>query len=905
VIRLQAGARLGPYEIITLLGAGGMGRVYRARDTRLGRDVALKVLPPELAADPERRQRFEHEARTAGALNHPNIVAVYDLGNDNGISYIVTEIVEGEPLRARIDNGKLTTREVLDYAAQMSDALSAAHAAGIVHRDLKPENVMITVRGRVKLLDFGLARHFELPRAVSSTITAIATRPGMILGTVAYMSPEQVKGLPADHRSDIFSFGSVVFEMLSGYRPFAGETSVETLTAIMKQEARRLPETAPPGLTRIVDRCLEKNPEQRFQSARDLGFVLRSVTTTTSGEAPAAAAVQQPPAPKPGWFRIALPWLACVIFATAFVLALLAPPGADISSLTFRPIASSEEPEFRGVWSPDGRSIAYVSMVGLSEQVMVKGLEATAPVQLTQLPAGPGASSPNWSLDGRRVYFLWRRTVWSVARAGGDPQMLFAPSGEAPSMLAAALSPDGNVLAVWRSTRVGEEIRSSVWLSSPPGAPLKKYEPAPFEVTGTFGPVFLGWAPDGRKLMASFYRTEGPQMWLLPFPDGERAEPHRVFAELVGGGSPSFSWFPDSRHVVLSLVDGVHTRGRLWAADTVSEKARPLTAGDSREYLPAVAPDGKRILYTSGAVDYDLMQVPLDGGQPQPLVGTRRFEAWPSWSPVAPEFAYVTDVGGEQEIRVYNTETHRNHVSVSRANFPNLPVSGFQSPVFSPDSSQIAFAARTSTNLSSIWISPTNGGVPARLTGESVFAQTPAWAPDGKWIAHQELRNGRISLVKTRVGSNQPGETILARSCEEAPSWSPTGDWIICAGPDGPAIVSPDGKQERRLGKRYLSAAVWSKDGSSLYVAFIEGGTIRLANLDWRTGEQRLLVDWPRQYAVAAPVAGTANVSLSPDGRSLAMTTVRFDTDLWLLEGFEPPSGFFDWLPWRGTHTLR
>ena len=795
-------------------------------------------------------------------------------------------------------------RELMDIAAQIADALSEAHAAGIVHRDLKPENVMITLQGRVKLLDFGLARHFELPRTVSSTITAIATRPGMILGTVAYMSPEQVKGAPADHRSDIFSFGCVLFEMLCGTRPFAGETSVETLTAIMKQEPSRLPETVPVNLARIVERCLEKNPEQRFQSARDLGFVLRSIVTTSGVEIPAAAAVSAL-TPKPRRFQAAIPWIACAFLAAVFVLALLAPPGANISGLTFRPVASGEEPELRGSWSPDGRSIAYVSMVGFSEQVLVKSLGSAAPVQLTKLPTGPGASSPFWSFDGNRVYFIWGGTIWSVARAGGDPQMLFGPTKEPPSMLAATLSPDGTTLAVWRSTRVGEETRSSVWLSSPPGSTLRKYEPAPFEVTGTFGSVFLGWSPDGSKLMASFYRTEGPQMWILPFPGGKGAEPRRVFEALVGSGAPSFSWFPDSRHVVLSLVDGVHARGRLWGADTESEKAQPLTAGDSREYLPAVSPDGKQILYTSGAVDYDVLEVPLDGGEPRPLIATRRFEAWASWSPAASEFAYVTDAGGEQEIRVHNNETHREHVAVSPRSFPNLPVNGFQSPVFSPDGSRIAFAARTSTQLSSIWISPTVGGVPARLTGEAVFAQTPAWSPDGKWIAHQELRNGRISLVKTRVGTNQPGEIILKRGCEEAPAWSPAGNWILCAGPEGPAVVSPDGKQERKLGTRYLPAGAWSKDGSKLYLGLVDEGTVKVVILDWQTGQHRVLLDWPRQYAVAAPIAGTSSASLSADGRSLTTTIVRLDTDLWLLEGFEPPSKFFDWLPWRGTRTLR
>ena len=279
---LVPGARLGPYEILGRLGSGGMGDVYRARDERLGREVAVKVLHPESSADPDRLHRFEQEARAAGALNHPNLLAVFDTGLHDGAPYIVFELLEGGTLRQAVAAAALPPRKGLDYARQIAHGLAAAHEKGIVHRDLKPENLFVTSDGRVKILDFGLAKlrpaldpHAPREGATFSTATA----PGVVLGTVGYMSPEQVKGGPADHRSDIFSFGAVVYEMLSGRQPFSGDSSPEVMTAILRGDPPELGKV-PPGLEAVVRRCLEKRPEKRFQSARDLAFSLEAVSGT-------------------------------------------------------------------------------------------------------------------------------------------------------------------------------------------------------------------------------------------------------------------------------------------------------------------------------------------------------------------------------------------------------------------------------------------------------------------------------------------------------------------------------------------------------------------------------------------------------------------------------------------------
>src|SRR5436309_578772 len=285
---IAAGTKLGRYEIRSQIGEGGMGEVYRARDEKLNRDVAIKVLPATCSQDAERLRRFEQEAQATSALNHPNILAVYDVGTHDGAPYVVSELLEGETLRQRTTGAALAQRRVVDYALQIAHGLAAAHDKGIVHRDLKPENLFVTRDSRVKILDFGLAKLIGAADTDLSQ-TSIPTRrvntdPGKVMGTVGYMSPEQVRGRSADHRSDIFSLGTILYEMLSGKRAFHGDSAVETMNAILKEDPPELSETNQnigPSLERVVDHCLEKNPEERFQSARDLAFALEALSGAT------------------------------------------------------------------------------------------------------------------------------------------------------------------------------------------------------------------------------------------------------------------------------------------------------------------------------------------------------------------------------------------------------------------------------------------------------------------------------------------------------------------------------------------------------------------------------------------------------------------------------------------------
>src|SRR5271170_5404043 len=300
---LTPGTKLGPYEILGPLGAGGMGEVYRARDTRLGRDVALKILPESFASNADRLHRFEQEARAVAALNHPNILAIHDIGEQNGSPFLVSELLDGESLRVALDRGVLPQRKTIEYGVQIAHGLAAAHEKGIVHRDLKPENVFVTKDGRIKILDFGLAKLTQSAGADPNgvTLTSENTAAGVVMGTASYMAPEQVRGEPADPRTDIFAFGAVLYEMISGVRAFRRNTAAETMTAVLKEDPAELSgpvRMVSPTLERIVRRCLEKSPEQRFQSARDLSFALSALSGTETSLTARAAAVAAAAAPR-------------------------------------------------------------------------------------------------------------------------------------------------------------------------------------------------------------------------------------------------------------------------------------------------------------------------------------------------------------------------------------------------------------------------------------------------------------------------------------------------------------------------------------------------------------------------------------------------------------------------------
>jgi hypothetical protein len=367
---IATGTRLGPYEILAPLGAGGMGEVYRARDTRLGREVAVKVLPPAFASDPDRLRRFEQEARAAGRLEHPNILVIHDVGTHEGSPYLVTELLEGETLRARMAPGALPPRKAIDCALQIARGLAGAHERGLVHRDLKPENLFVLRDGRVKILDFGIAKLTRPEEGAPAGAPAGATRaaaptapadtdPGLVMGTAGYMAPEQVRGLPADHRADIFAFGAILYEMLSGRRAFRGDTSAETMTAILRDEPPELSSGGrplPPALERIVRHCLEKEPPERFQSASDIAFALESLSgISDSGLKPVVTG-----AGRGSWRRFVVPAAAALLLlAAGFLVGRQFAAGPSETSAQYRKLTFRRGSIQVARFSGDGHSVYY------------------------------------------------------------------------------------------------------------------------------------------------------------------------------------------------------------------------------------------------------------------------------------------------------------------------------------------------------------------------------------------------------------------------------------------------------------------------------------------------------------------------------------------------------------------
>src|SRR5215467_442092 len=418
---LKPGTKLGPYEVEAPLGAGGMGEVYRAHDARLAREVAIKVLPEVLAKDSDRLQRFEQEARALGALNHPNLLAVFDVGVSDGLKYLVSELLEGNTLRERLSEGALPQRKVIEYSTKIASGLAAAHDKGIVHRDLKPENIFITKDEQVKILDFGLAKYVSDAKdggATALTAGPGATAPGTVMGTCGYMSPEQVRGEATDSRSDIFSFGAMLYEMTTGKRAFVGETAAETMTAILKSEPPELDGSiASAGMAQILEHCLEKNPTNRFQSVRDLGFALRALSGTG-----VTAAIKQTKEP-----RTESVWrwgmgLGLLILGAGlgYFLRGKAPSAPELRAVL--PITNGvamytlgDEAGMPAI-SPDGSSLVFV---GTAEGKTMLFLRPMNVATAKPLPGTENGKFPFWSPDGKSVAFFADRHLKRVDIAGG------------------------------------------------------------------------------------------------------------------------------------------------------------------------------------------------------------------------------------------------------------------------------------------------------------------------------------------------------------------------------------------------------------------------------------------------------------------------------------------------------
>jgi serine/threonine protein kinase/Tol biopolymer transport system component len=878
---------IGSYQLLEKLGEGGMGVVYKAKDTRLNRFVAIKALPLEKAVDEERLARFLQEARAASTLTHPNIVTLYDVVTDNGSDFIVMEYVAGELLAAKIARKELRLPQILKLGAQIADALGCAHAAGIVHRDLKPQNIMVAADGTAKVLDFGLAK--LQPAVVSSdeaTATVVKTGDGLVIGTMGYMSPEQVRGREVDHRSDIFTFGLVLYEMLAGTRAFTGESSIEVMNAIIKDSPAPLPAWVPPPLRQIVDRCLEKEPQHRFESARDLAFALRTYAAGSATSTTLAVAPVKPPAR----------WLLPVTTAVALTLAALSVllyagrGGPDLSGLKFRPIATDAEEEDLGSWSPDGKSITYLKKIDGRYQVMIRDLSVPVPRQLTTIESGASAvGAPVFSPDGEWVYFVANLpgqspTLWSVAAAaGGEPREVLRNAGSGY-----AISPDGGTLALWKKYEESGTEYSGVWISSPLGTAPRKYEPAPFRAGGSWVPNFLHFSPDGSRIVVSTLRVPGePWIWSLPWPDGPSAQPRRLFPNLSFDGVHGIVWAPDSRHLVLP-VDG-----DLWLGDPRSGSIERLTAAATEDARhPSVAPGGDRILFTTFVDDYDIVEIPLDGSLPKALVATSCDERSPSWSAAGDKMAYITDRSGVSEIWLRSVGGVWDRPIVQQSDFPDDPDRSFSLLSLSPDGNRVVYSRH-----GRVWISPTSGGKSSKaVVGEESGMSGISWSPDSASIAYI-ADSGKKQVAIMRIGSAEPQQVIpgMTGKCESAPVWSPNNEWIACGTKQKVLLVSwPDGKTIKEwdapvpISNSY-SVLVWSKDSARIYVASSSRPPARLDAIDVRTGDSRTVVKYEQDLLFTVGYTYSLTGSLFRDGNSLATTIRKRKSDLWILEGLKMP----------------
>ena len=888
---LAPGTRLGPYEVDGLLGAGGMGEVYRAKDARLGRSVAIKVLPAAVADSEDRLRRFEQEARAASALNHPNILAIYDIGRHDGVSYVVSELLEGTTLRDRLP---LSWRKALDCAVQTARGLAAAHAKGIVHRDLKPENLFITTEGGVKILDFGLAKFTPALSTTDETGTMPSreTEPGTVMGTTGYMSPEQVRGQRVDHRSDLFSFGAILYEMISGRRAFDRETAAETMTAILKDDPSELPVSVTPGLERIVRRCLEKNVDERFQSARDLAFALDALSASGPSR------VEGVSIPARGGRR-PVPWLALLAAGATLAAPLLLwrlarlPRSPDLAAYRFTPLATDAGYEGVPSWSPDGTTIAYLGEASGVLQVFTRSLASSMPAQITR--AARDCHDPFWARDGARIYYISQagntESLWSIGATGGTPELALK------NVDAATLSPDGKSLFVLREDNYQGNFLQSLWVSSPPGSEPKHYAEAPF-AQKRFARGFLRVSPDGAKLALWGASTAdeaaqergyaNPELWIIPLAGGA---PRQILKSILRLPDPSpFSWLPDSSHVVFGAEFRDRTPGtHLWIADTESGSLMPITATSGAEQYPAASPDGSKIAFTVQQEDYDLIEVPLDGSPARSMLATSRSEADPAWAPSGNLHVYVTDRTGSPEIWLRSRDGSIERPLVTQQNFKDetFLLSG---PVFSPDGQRIAYQRRGGSGFR-VWLSGVAGGPAVQLAANDAYQDSPTWSPDGNWIAFTSLRQGKWGLAKGKAGGAEAPlrvkEGIIYPS---DPQWSPRGDWITCDLPEGFAIVSPDGQKTRVLSEETWLTHGWSKDGATIYaVRHSDELRLQLVAIDVASGGERILAkDLGPSPPSDDPLKG---FSLAPDGKSFLTSILRLRGDVWLLEGFGTQGG--------------
>ena len=892
---ITAGTKLGSYEILAPLGAGGMGEVYRAKDTKLNREVAIKVLPESLSKDPDALARFEREAHAVAALNHPNILSIHDFGSENGVAFAVTELLVGETLRARLDEGALAQRRAVEIAIQIAKGLAAAHEKGIVHRDLKPENVFLTSDGRVKILDFGLAKRIGLESAGTSAPTTAGTEPGTVMGTVGYMSPEQVRGRDVDHRTDIFAFGAILYEMLAGRRAFKGNSAVETMNAILKEDPPELLESGRnivPALDRIVRHCLEKSPESRFHSAGDIAFDLEAITNASSSSARAVTGRAGRAAPLALAARIAG---GAVLLVLAYLAGRrLAPSSGAAEGWRFQQLTFGATATFPSI-SPDGQQFLFVRREGKELDVFLQRVGGQNAVALTR-GSGFDNTEPAFSPDGAHVAFRSERDGGGIYVMGatGESVHRVADGGFAP-----AWSPDGSSLVY---TTVDNED--------------------PYHL-GTPGDVLVVDVQSGKKRKLF---------------DGHPTEEKDVFKNAVGP-----TWSPHGRRIAFFGLMGSGAQRDLFTLDVTGEKQKPvqLTNDKPLDWAPVWAPDGRSIYFGSDrGGTLDLYRIGIDEAtgkatsEPQ-RVSVPAGTAGPfSLSRDGSRIAFEVDSTNYGIQRFAFDPVRRELAETPNTILSGLPVASYVA--VSPDGRRLLFQAGVTREV--LYTCDTNGGSLTQLTDDEFKNRQPRWTAGGKRILFYSTRGGPYQLWEIGVDGGQAkvltspsiGEVLavipntggerVATLIEQGMSsrvavlrrqpdgqylpetlpgrlppagmfdfplgWSPDGRLLLLNGVKGTAIYSPETGSLDSITGAGLDG-VWLSDDFVIYgetnsAEPSSGSTSTsgsaLVLYDRKTKARKLL----RRFPPEASLGG--EIDLSPDARSLYAITNFSRSEIWMME---------------------
>ena len=815
-----SGQRLGPYEIISLLGAGGMGEVYRARDTRLGRDVAVKVLPPDPSADPQRRNRLKHEARILSSLNHPHICVLYDVGHHDGVDFLVMECLDGETLAHRVKRSPLALEQVLSYGAEIADALDKAHLQGVIHRDLKPANVMLTKAG-VKLLDFGLAKPLATSTALAETasVSRSLTTEGPIAGTLQYMSPEQLEGKEADARSDIFALGAVLYEMATGKKAFEGKTTASVMAAVLAPQPASMTQMrplSPPALERAMKKCLAKDPDARWQSAADLRDELKWISETRS-EAGLPASVTSPRKIRErvwSWVGAFLLVLLAVLGIATWRLSTKTPLSFRASILPPEKASFYFQGEYGGppVLSPNGRRLAFLArgMDG-KNALYVRPLDA---LTSQRLEGTEGASFPFWSWDSRSIGYFAAGRLKTIAASGGPPEVLCdAPSGRGGSWNA-----DGTI--IFAPVASGGIFR----VSSAGGAvlPVTPIDASRGQITNRW-PQFL---PDGRHfLYYSLTSSDEPSGTYVGSLDGGaprfilRGDTNAVYAPpgyllFVREGTLMAAPFdarrlhitgdamPLAEHVqvsssVLRTVLGVSENGVLafqeapassgsgglleWF-DRSGKQLGMIGQGEHASFLwPRLSPDGRRLavqIADPSSSSGDLWVYDLVRDVRTRLTFGPASNYYPTWSPDGAEIAYASDRtrGAQAYRKAANGAGKEERLLESALNdFPGS---------WSPDGRLLALERQGAQGNFNVWILPLSGDRKPQQFLESPFQTVqPQFSPNGKWLAYTSTESGGIAVyvVPYPAGTGKWPVSIQGGSY---PRWRRDGKELYYLSPD-------------------------------------------------------------------------------------------------------------------------